>query len=358
MQMGGGDNRSRPPGRSNSNDLIGQTIGERYYVHRRLGGGGMGSVYLAEHTSIKKKVALKVIRSELAQSEQMFKRFRQEAKAASKIGNEHIISVSDFGQLPDGTPYFVMEYLEGGDLRNDLHYKGPFKWKRAFSVVEQICEALGAAHQVGIIHRDVKPDNFYRIERHGNPDFIKVLDFGVAKLLDGDGSVVTSTGIFVGTAEYMSPEQADGKELDIRVDVYGTGILLYELITGSVPFRGKTEFEVLEGHCVLPVPSMRQKIPEVPAYAEAVVLKALEKNRDDRYQTMADLGAALAQARARGERGEDDADDAPSAGDSVARDASRTSLGGSAQGKTSTTLLYILAALVIVAIVVVAFALR
>jgi serine/threonine-protein kinase len=254
----------------------------------------MGTVYRVEHTEIRKPQALKVLLPELVDSEDMFKRFRQEAKAASSIGHPHIVEISDFGTLPDGTPFFVMEYLAGRDLATMLKQEGPLPWQQAFELGGQIASALHAAHQAGILHRDVKPDNFFVIERSGQP-WIKVLDFGIAKLLGDDGSVVTRTGLFVGTPEYMSPEQAEGLELDGRVDIYGCGIMLYQLVTGRVPFKGKDEFDVLNQHVnVAPdPPSKVRPQARVSAAAEAVILKALRKDREQRQQTMEDLAREL-----------------------------------------------------------------
>jgi serine/threonine-protein kinase len=190
-----------------------------------------------------------------------------------------------------------MEYLSGRDLATILKQEGPLPWQRAFELGIQIASALHAAHEAGILHRDVKPDNFYVIERDGR-EWIKVLDFGIAKLLGDDGSVVTRTGLFVGTPEYMSPEQAEGLDLDRRVDVYGTGIMLYQLVTGKVPFRGRDEFDVLNKHVnVVPEPpSKRRPQANIPPEAERVILKALLKDRDERQQSMEELARDLKNA--------------------------------------------------------------
>jgi serine/threonine-protein kinase len=281
-------------GAARSQDLVGQLVDGRYRVEARLGAGGMGTVYRAEHTDIRKPVALKVLLPELVDTPDMFKRFRQEAKAASSIGHANIVEISDFGTLADGSPFFVMEYLRGDDLATILKRDGPLPWRRAFELTLQIASALHAAHEAGIVHRDVKPDNFFVVQRDGQ-DFVKVLDFGIAKLLGDEHSVVTRTGLFVGTPEYMSPEQAEGLELDRRVDVYGTGIMLYQLLTGRVPFKGKDEFDVLNQHVNVPPEPLARVLPrgEFPAEVEAVVFKALSKKRDGRQQSMEQLGQEL-----------------------------------------------------------------
>ena len=287
----------------------GQLIGERYRVEQLLGTGGMGSVYLATHVDIRKKVAIKVLRPELVDTADIFKRFRQEAKAASKIGHANIVNVSDFGQLPGGAPYFVMEYLQGSDLGSMLRREGAMQWQRAFMVANQICSALHAAHEAGIIHRDVKPENFFIVSGEqvesivgsggkAPADMVKVLDFGIAKLTGNDQSFVTRTGVFIGTPEYMSPEQAEGLDLDGRVDIYGVGVMLYQLVTGRVPFKGVDEFDILNKHCTVPAepPSKARPEGQIPPRADAVILRALAKKRDERFQTMEAFGAALVAA--------------------------------------------------------------
>ncbi len=279
-------------------DLVGQVVGGRYKVEKLLGAGGMGTVYKAIHTTIGHPVALKVLQSKLVNSTDVFRRFRQEAKAASKIGHDNIVSITDFGSLPDGAPYFVMEYLEGEDLATIIERRGAIDWRDAYRIGIQICSALQAAHDAGIIHRDVKPDNFFLTTRGEDENFIKVLDFGIAKLVGDEASIVTRTGVFLGTPEYTAPEQVDGLELDPRVDIYGVGILLYQLIVGHVPFRGDDEFEILDQHMnATPTrPSQARPRSGIPARAEGVILRALEKDRRHRHQSMADFAKALQKA--------------------------------------------------------------
>jgi len=323
--------------------LVGTMVAERYLVKDQIGVGGMGTVYLAVHQTIRKRCALKVLHPQLVDTEEIFRRFRQEAKAASRIGHENIVDVSDFGTLPSGAPYFVMEYLEGQDLRRLLEREGPMPWRRAFRLGLQIADALQAAHDAGIAHRDVKPENFFLIKRGDEDDFVKVLDFGVAKLFGDDQSVVTRTGMWVGTPEYMSPEQAEGVDLDHRVDVYGVGILLFQLITGKVPFSGPDEFDVLNQHVTKKPPRPVDVRPgmEISPRAEAVVFKALEKDREHRFVDMNAFAVAMRKAL-------DASDDAPGAG--VARGGAISSSGN----KSRTAIVVAVVALLVVGVVVAA----
>src|SRR5581483_7717345 len=225
-------------------------VADRYRVIRKLGEGGMGVVYLAEHVFIEKKVALKVLSEDFARKADLVARFMQEAKAASKIGHENIIDITDFGETASGSVFFAMEFLDGHDLAHHIREHGPMDFDRTRHIMNQICRALGAAHSKGIIHRDLKPENIYLIEREGKPDFVKVLDFGIAKIssFDEGGSRLTRTGMIFGTPEYMSPEQAKGDRPDHRVDIYAAGCILYEMLTGDVPFHAETFMGVLTKH--------------------------------------------------------------------------------------------------------------
>ncbi|HSK04894.1 MAG TPA: serine/threonine-protein kinase [Kofleriaceae bacterium] len=213
--------------------LIGQTLAGRYHVERRLGAGGMGAVYLATHDVLEKQVALKVLHGELGRRPELVERFMQEAKAASRIRHENVIDISDFGTTPDGHVFFAMELLDGRDLHEEIaraRLAGELlPWPRSKRIFLQICGALAAAHRHGIIHRDMKPENVYLIEFLGDPDFVKLLDFGIAKLTEVEGSdrKLTRTGMLFGTPEYMAPEQARGEPIDLRVDVYAMGCILF-----------------------------------------------------------------------------------------------------------------------------------
>jgi serine/threonine protein kinase len=221
----------------------------------------------------------------------------QEARAASKIGHENIIDITDFGETPSGSVFFVMEFLDGNDLAHHIREGGPMPLPRIRTIMNQLCRALGAAHGKGIIHRDLKPENIYLIEREGRPDFVKVLDFGIAKIsgFDDSGSRLTRTGMIFGTPEYMSPEQARGDRPDHRVDIYAVGCILYEMLTGDVPFHAETFMGVLTKHMfeAPEPPSRRAPTAGVPMDLEAVVMKALAKDRDQRFQSMKEMAVAL-----------------------------------------------------------------
>ncbi len=286
--------------------LIGSTLDGRYRILRVLGEGGMGIVYEGEHTLIERRVAVKVLREDFCRRADVVERFRREAKSASRIGHPNIVDVLDFGLTPNGASYFVMEMLHGEDLADVLARGGALRPERAVLIAYQCCHALAAAHDKGIIHRDLKPENIFLIEREGVADFVKIVDFGVAKMTDlelepapasgGERQAkLTRTGMIFGTPEYMSPEQAAGLPPDHRVDIYALGITLYELLTGRVPFEGESFMSVLSKHANKPVPALREVRPllEVSPALEAVVLRALCKPRAQRFQHMREVAAAL-----------------------------------------------------------------
>jgi serine/threonine-protein kinase len=272
----------------------------RYQIIAKLGQGGMGTVYLAEHVLIEKKVAVKILSEELVLREELVVRFQQEAKAASKIGHENIVDITDFGKADDGAVYIVMEYLKGRDLGREIRTVGPLAAARTERIMNQVCRALAAAHSEGIFHRDLKPDNIFLVEREGRGDFVKILDFGLAKVIGSEqkGGPRTAAGTVFGTAEYMSPEQARGEISDHRTDVYAAGCILYEMLTGKVPFSAE-QFDVvlLMQLADEPMPpSKRAPDAGITPELEAVVLKALAKNREHRFQSMKDLALALCAA--------------------------------------------------------------
>ena len=280
-------------------DLSGTLLLDRYLLVRKLGEGGMGTVYLAEHVTIKKRCAIKILNPEYAHKEDLVNRFLQEARAASMIAHENVVEITDFGAAPNGSVFFVMEMLNGEDLGETIKREAPLPWSRVAPMALQICRALAAAHANGIVHRDMKPENCFRIERHHNPDFIKVLDFGIAKVTsedpDGTGSRLTSTGMIFGTPTYMSPEQAQGQRVDHRSDIYAVGVILYELITGRPPFYADNFMGILTKHMfdAPHAPSEVAPMAGISPEVEALVLKALQKDRELRYQSMTEFIAAI-----------------------------------------------------------------
>ena len=276
--------------------LIGQILDGRYKIESALGEGGMGLVYKAVHTALQKPLAIKVLKPEVSKNEEIVARFKQEAQSASAIGNQHIIDISDFGVAPDGSTYFVMEFLTGKSLTEALEeIEGQrLPTERSVHIAKQLSKALGAAHERGIVHRDMKPDNVQLIERGGDSDFVKVLDFGIAKV-GGSTSKLTQAGQVFGTPHYMSPEQCAGTAVDHTTDIYAVGVILYEMATGQVPFDADNLMGILTKHLYEnPVPPHELPPPvDVPPAFEAIILKCLAKKPDHRYQSMAELLADL-----------------------------------------------------------------
>ncbi len=279
---------------------IGTVIDGRYVVEEVIGEGGMGVVYKCRRKVFDRSVAVKILRSDLARNAEVTERFATEAKAASAIGNPHIVDVFDFGALPDGSTYFAMEYLVGDTLGGLLQSETLVGSDRVVPIGRQMAEGLAAAHKEGIVHRDLKPENVFITDRDGK-DFVKILDFGIAKVV-GLESKITRAGAVFGTPHYMSPEQCRGGTVDHRSNVYALGVLLYEMATGHVPFDAENPLAILSMH--LNDPPRRfasfESPVAVPLGLELVVLKCLAKSPEDRFQSMADVANALAAV----ERGE------------------------------------------------------
>jgi serine/threonine-protein kinase len=274
--------------------MIGSTIDGRYIVEALLGEGGMGTVYAARHAIIDKRVAIKVLRKEAAADESSAQRFIIEAKAASKIGHQNIVDITDFGVLPAGNAYFVMEFLDGPTLGKLVHELKHIPPARAIAICIQVSRGLAAAHAKSIIHRDLKPENIFALEKDGTPDFVKIVDFGIAKDVKA-GKRLTAIGMVLGTPEYMSPEQATGQETDHRVDQYALGCILYEMLTGDVPFKGENAPKTLTKHvfdAVVPPTKLRPDL-EIPLVVEEIVMRMLQKKPSDRYSDMRTLIVAF-----------------------------------------------------------------
>ncbi|HEU4731990.1 MAG TPA: serine/threonine-protein kinase, partial [Kofleriaceae bacterium] len=271
----------------------GQSIGN-YRILSKIGTGGMGAVYLAEHPLIGKRVALKVIHRELAGNRDVVSRFFQEARAVNKIGNEHIVEIHDFGVTPEGDHFYIMEYLDGRTLASILSREKRLEVMRALHVGAQIASALAAAHAAGIIHRDLKPDNIMVMPRLGDPDFVKVLDFGLAKVFSAASAVKTAAGVLLGTPQYMSPEACESRgEVDHRTDIYALGVLLFQMMTGVLPFDGASMGEVLVKQVTALPPVPRALNPAIPPSVEQILLRCLAKRLDARFATMLQLREAL-----------------------------------------------------------------
>jgi len=280
--------------------LIGKSIGN-YQIKAKLGEGGMGAVYLGEHPLIGKRVAVKVLLEELAAKEDIVQRFFTEAKAVNDIGHQNIVDIVDFGKvrLDPGSPetvYFVMEFLDGESLAARLRRTG-LSVLETLHVMKQCCSALQASHSKGIVHRDLKPENIYLCTRGSDKNFVKILDFGIAKLT-GDGGMgqshKTRTGLVIGTPAYMSPEQCEGKgHIDHRSDVYSIGVVMYELLTGRVPFPGDGFGEILVAHLTKTPDPPSALNPDIKPEIEALVLHAIEKDKNRRFQSMDEFVRAL-----------------------------------------------------------------
>jgi serine/threonine protein kinase len=290
------------PASGMADPLVGTTLDGRYLIEKVLGEGGMGLVYKAKHVVLGKSLAIKVLKPEVSQDPQVMERFKREAQSATSIGSPHIIDISDFGALPSGATYFVMEFLDGPSLKAVMEGDRPegspgqpMENGRILHVGIQLCDALGAAHERGIVHRDLKPDNIHLVKQGNDPDFVKVLDFGIAKVAGGADKKLTQAGQVFGTPHYMSPEQCSGREVDRRTDIYAVGVMLYEMATGSVPFDADNLMGILTKHVYeQPIPPRELPPPvDVPPGLEAVILKCLAKAPEHRYQTMADLKADL-----------------------------------------------------------------
>jgi serine/threonine-protein kinase len=277
--------------------LLGTVLLEQFRVDACIGSGGMGTVYRAHQTTVGRDVAIKVLRPELAADEEAVVRFAREAKLATSLDHPNLVRVFLSGRLPDGHLYIVMELLEGRSLAEELATNGPPTLERAVLMIMKLCAGLSAVHEAGVVHRDIKPENVFLVERGSDPDFVKLVDFGIARMLDGIGPT-TQAGKVFGTATYISPESASGELADPRSDIYSLGVLSYQLLTGELPFEGESIAAVLMQHVHRPPPHLRTKGrgAEVPREVAEIIMQALEKDRDARQQSLAEFLDALAEA--------------------------------------------------------------
>ncbi len=278
------------PARDAAEDpLVGLVLDDRYEVQTVLGEGGMGTVYRARHTKLGRAFALKALRRDLALDKELAARFIQEARAAAAVAHPNVVQITDFGSLPSGQPYFVMEMLEGLALSELIRRGGPIPAARAVRILRQVAEALDAAHAAGIVHRDLKPDNIHVGGAAGDREVVKVLDFGLAKV--AGASRLTRAGMVFGTPHYMSPEQASGEAVDHRSDVYALGVVMYEMFTGRVPFEADTYMGVLTKHMYMaPVPPSEVLGGKRELGAlEDITMRCLEKKPAHRFASMGDL---------------------------------------------------------------------
>ncbi|CAN5922664.1 hypothetical protein BH11MYX3_BH11MYX3_19270 [soil metagenome] len=304
-------NCGRPKVRQATGDaLVGKLLGERFQVQALLGQGASGTIYRAEHVTLRRRVAIKVLHAELSRDDLAVERFRREATTVADIDNEHIVEIHDFGRTPDGRLYLAMELLEGETLDTVLARDKQLSFERTADVLIQVGEALMEAHAIGYVHRDLRPRNIYLTTRRAKTNFIKLLDFGLAKLVDTDtpatpAADATNLGMTFGDPRYMSPEQARGDRIDRRADIYQLGCVAYEMLTGAPPFSGTRVFDILTKQVTeipQPLPTRR---PGVPLWMEAAVAKMLAKDPENRFATTSRMVEALRRGLDTGEVMED-----------------------------------------------------
>ena len=278
--------------------MIGAIVGGKYELLSLLGAGGMSSVYKSKHLLINKLYALKLLHSRFVQDQNAILRFQQEANAASQLSHPNIITLFDFGIHEDTEPYQVIDYLEGCSVAEEIKRNGNIPLNRALHIARQACDALQHAHSKGVIHRDLKPSNIMLVSRDGDDHFVKIVDFGIAKVLPQEGQAVqqlTQTGEIFGSPLYMSPEQCMGRRMDGRSDIYSLGCVIYEMLTGKPPLAGETVFETIRKHIEEVPESVKRKIsnPRMAEQMDRIMTKVLAKEPEQRFQTMNELGDAL-----------------------------------------------------------------
>jgi len=281
-----------------SADLVGAIVADRYCVLRKLGEGGMGQVYLAEHVKMGRKSALKVLHPGLVSDVDAISRFNREAANASRISHPNVAAVYDFGETPDGLIYLAMEFVDGPSLTTLIAQQGALAPPRAAEILRQTADALAAAHDMGIVHRDLKPDNIMLARTRDGGDLVKVVDFGIAKAAGNTAQNVTKTGLVVGTPAYMSPEQLAGDTLDGRSDIYSLALVAFNMLTGALPFPADSAQESMIMRLTDQPKRLAEMRPEVawPPDVQAVIDRGLERSAPDRYQSASEFGKALEQA--------------------------------------------------------------
>lgn len=277
--------------------LIGRVLQDRYRVVRLIGRGGMGVVYLAEHVVIQRNLAIKLLHSPRTASEELVERFHREARAAAAAGDEHIVDVTDMGRLDDGTHYMAMEYLDGPNLATVVERDGPLDVARVVDIGLQICDALQSVHAVGIVHRDLKPENVVLVRRRHRSDFVKLLDFGICKVMDE--RPLTATGVALGTPQFMAPEQLEARgDVDQRADIYALGAMLFFALSGRNAFVSESLPQLLVSVWSEPPPKLRDVRPDAPEALERTIARTLEKHPDRRFSDARELSAELCEVAA------------------------------------------------------------
>jgi len=281
-----------------ASDLVGQVVADRYHVVKKLGEGGMGQVYLAEHVKMGRRSAIKVMNPSMVHDPDAVARFNREASNASRITHPNVCAIYDFGETPDGLIYLAMEFIEGEPLTDLIEREGALPVTRAAAIFLQTADALQAAHDLGIVHRDLKPDNIMLSRRKGGGDTVKVVDFGIAKAVGGDeaGQKVTKTGLVVGTPEFMSPEQLSGDTLDGRSDLYSLALVLYRMLTGKLPFEATSVQETMIKRLTDEPTTLADARPDLsfPPGLQPVLDTALARTPTERYQSVAKFAADVA----------------------------------------------------------------
>jgi serine/threonine-protein kinase len=286
--------------RPQQDPFIGRDIlNGQFQILQKIGSGGMGAVYKALQPAMNRMVGVKILHPKLANRKDLVSRFRREARAMSHLTHPNTVKVFLYGELEDGSLYIIMEFLDGKNLNQVVRAEGPFSLERALPVLIAVCGALDEAHKAGIIHRDLKPENIFLCNQGGIKDYAKVLDFGLAKVTEREmrpGSLIlTQEGMVFGTPEFMSPEQAQGRTLTPASDIYSLAVILYEVLTGKLPFDAKNAMEYIQLHVTAPPIPLNTRVPgkQFPPLLWTILERAMAKKADDRFQSAADFAAAM-----------------------------------------------------------------